>query len=164
MRWSISIWGDIILGYQSGLSVAARVFVRRKHDNQICQKKKMWSWNQRSEWDLWRQRKGPRDKERRWSLDAWKGREIDCPLETPEGIKPWWHLNFSPLASRTGRECVLCVVIGCTIYRKVTGSLWKDNMLQRGNEGKRDLSDSIAHTLSGNIVSPFSLAFFFFFD
>ena len=39
--------------------------------------------------------KGPQTKESGKPLDARKGKEMESPLEPPEGIQPCQHLNFS---------------------------------------------------------------------
>lgn len=39
---------------------------------------------------------GATSQEIRWSLEARKSKREDCPPESPEGIEPCWHLDFSP--------------------------------------------------------------------
>ena len=59
MCWRVLRQG-IVLDYQSGHNVVASVFVRRRQDGKICQKKKMWQWNQRLDRCAWKIAEGVR--------------------------------------------------------------------------------------------------------
>ena len=47
-----------------------------------------------------------RAKECRQSLEAGKGKEIDSPLEPPEGTQLCLHLDFSPVRLLTSRTLI----------------------------------------------------------
>lgn len=37
-----------------------------------------------------------------WPVKAGKDQEMDFTLEPPEGIQPWWHLDFNPNETHVG--------------------------------------------------------------
>ena len=45
---------------------------------------------------LLRWRRGATAKECGWSLEATVGKEMDSPLQHPEGTEPYQHCDFSP--------------------------------------------------------------------
>lgn len=78
-------------------------------------KAKTLSWLQSGPWDVAGE-KGPGAKACEHPLEAGGGKEMDSPLELPEGIQSCQHLDFSPwvlaglLTSRTVRQ-YHCVVL-----------------------------------------------------
>ena len=101
---------DIVLDYQSGHNVVASFFIRRRQDGKICQKKKMWQWNQRLDRCFWKIAEGVQKLGMEVTSRSWKRQGSQFYLRNMRGMQPWWRLNFSLLTCRNGREHI-CVVL-----------------------------------------------------